>query len=223
MEALAAEQARLAAEVPEPEHPDPATSAIGGVFVCFAIGITGAGAAGDRAWAGACALRLDGRPRVIAEAVVEGRAGAPYEAGLLARREGPLLETALRALAEPPDVILVNATGTDHPRRAGLALHLGALLDVPSIGVTDRWLVARAVSPGPRRGDHTDLVLEGHAVGACVRVVEGTRPLFVSPGWRVSTPTAVELVLACTAAGPRTPAPLRCARRLARTARARRD
>ncbi|HEX9376922.1 MAG TPA: endonuclease V [Actinomycetota bacterium] len=67
-------------------------------------------------------------------------------------QRGPLLESALRALKAVPDVVLVNATGRDHPRRAGLALHLGAALDLPTVGVTERPLMATAGEPGPDPG-----------------------------------------------------------------------
>ena len=157
---------------------------IGGCFVCFA---------GERAFA-AAALSEEA-------AIVAGTAGAPYEPGLLALREGPLLEAAVRALPRRPDVLLVNATGRDHPRRAGLALHLGAVLDLPTVGVTQRPLC----SPEDVRWLTTK---------------PGRRPFAVHAGWRTDLETAVEVVSA-TVAGFRTPAPIRIARRLARLARAR--
>src|SRR5439155_24828663 len=104
----------------------------------FERGLAGAGEPGDRGWAGAAVLRAG---RLLATAAIEGAAGAAYQPGLLALREGPLLEQAVRALTVRPDVLLVNATGRDHPRRAGLAVHLGAVLDLPTVGVTDRALV----------------------------------------------------------------------------------
>src|SRR2546426_10177380 len=84
--------------------------------------------------------------------VIRGPAGAPYEPGVLALREGGLLEAALSALPVVPDLLVVNATGRDHPRRAGLALHLGARLDVSSIGVTKRPLHAAGQPPDDARG-----------------------------------------------------------------------
>ena len=184
---------------------------VGACFVCFSRGKRGAGAAGDPGWAGA-ALRAG------PTAVVAGQAGAPYEPGLLALREGPLLEAAVRALAEPPDVLIVNATGRDHPRRAGLALHLGAVLHVPTLGVTHRTLGARGEWPADERGARSPLVLDGEEVGCWVRTRGGTRPLAVHAGWRVDFETAVALVLA--ESRRRTPEPLRLARRAARSARA---
>ena len=185
---------------------------VGGSFVCFGRGKRGAGAAGDPGWAGAA---LSHGPT----AVVAGPAGAPYEPGLLALREGPLLEAAVRALPEPPEVLIVNATGRDHPRRAGLALHLGAVLELPTIGVTHRLLVAHGEWPADERGEQSPVTLDGETVGAWVRTRAGTRPLAVHPGWRTDLDTAVELALAVTPER-RTPEPLRLARRAARSARA---
>ena len=97
--------------------------------------------------------------------MVSGHAGAPYEPGLLALREGALLEAAVRALTKPPDVLLVDATGRDHQRRAGLAFHLGAVLDVPTVGVTHRPLSAEGEWPPDERGARSPLLLEGESVG----------------------------------------------------------
>src|SRR5207249_2465672 len=89
--------------------------------------------------------------RMFASAVVTGEADAAYEPGLLALREGPLLEAAARDLPEP-DLLLVNATGRDHPRRAGLALQLGAVLELPTIGVTHRLLLTEGDWPADEEG-----------------------------------------------------------------------
>jgi deoxyribonuclease V len=160
------------------------------------------------------------RRHVLAESVVTGAAGAPYEAGLLALREGPLLQAAVEALAVVPDVLLVDATGRDHPRRAGLALQLGAALALPSVGVTQRPLLAAGGRPLDTRGAHSTLSLEGEAVGAWVRTRRGARPVAVHAAWRTDIDAAVAVVMAATRRH-RTPEPLRRARRKARTARAR--
>jgi deoxyribonuclease V len=164
--------------------------------------------AGDAAWAAAVAGD--------AEAVVAGTASAPYEPGLLALREGPLLEAAVRGAR--PDVLLVDATGRDHPRRAGLALHLGAVLDLPTVGVTHRPLHATGEWPDDARGAWEPLELEGETVGAWLRTRRGVRPLAVHAAWRTDTETAVATVLQAVGRH-RTPEPLRAARRLARLAR----
>jgi deoxyribonuclease V len=218
-------QRALAAASPEPWSPDPAAPArpaVGACAVYFPRGETNPparGARGDPAWAAAAVVR-DGR--VSAESIVRGHAGAPYEAGLLALREGPVLEAAVRALGVMPDVLLVDATGRDHPRRAGMALHLGAVLDVPSVGVTHRPLVASGAWPEDAQGAAAPLLLDGERVGVWLRTRTGTRPLAVHCGWRTSLETAVEVVLAVTGRH-RTPTPFRVARRAARSARAARS
>src|SRR5919201_7103155 len=107
---LVEEQERLAPETPAPWRLTPG-AVVGGCFVCFPRGGSGPGAAGDTAWAAATAGE--------ATSVIVGTAGGPYQPGLLALREGALLEDAARRLRRRPDVLLVNATGRDHPRRAG--------------------------------------------------------------------------------------------------------
>jgi deoxyribonuclease V len=151
-------------------------------------------------------------------AVVKGKAGASYAPGLLALREGALLERAVRALPALPEVLLVDATGRDHPRRAGLALHLGAVLDVPTVGVTHRPLLAGGEWPPDERGARSPLLLEDDLVGFWVRTRPGTRPLACHAAWRTEPETAVEIVLAVTGQR-RTPEPLRRARTAARRGR----
>lgn len=171
----------------------------------------------DPLWAGAVAL-AGGRP--VAEVVVRGRAGGPYVPGLLALREGELLERAVVALTVRPNVVLVDGTGRDHPRRAGIALHLGAVLELPTVGVTVRPLVAEPVDPPPERGSSAPLVLDGEVVGYAVRTRPRARPVFAHAAWRTSAETARDVVLATTTRY-RTPEPIRLARRLARLTRAR--
>jgi deoxyribonuclease V len=184
---------------------------VGGCFVCFPRGETGPGARGDRAWAAAAAGEL--------RVVVAGEAGAPYVPGLLALREGPLLEAAVRALPQLPAVLLVDATGRDHPRRAGLATALGAVLDVPTVGVTHRPLLATGDWPPDERGTSAPLRIGDETVACWLRVRRGVRPLAVHPAWRTDLDTAVEVVLSVTARA-RTPEPLRRSRTAARSARA---
>jgi deoxyribonuclease V len=157
--------------------------------------------------------------RVVASAAVSGEAEAPYVPGLLAMREGPVLEAAVRELPAAPDVLLVDATGRDHPRRAGMAIQLGAALAVPTVGVTHRPLLASGDWPDDVVGASSPLAFEGETVGVWLRTRRGARPLAVHPGWRTDLTVAASIVLAVC--GPRrTPEPLRVARRLAREARA---
>ncbi len=213
---LIREQERLAALSPPPWRMDLPGLLVGGCFVCFPRGYEGEGASGDPAWAAAVVLR-DGRS--VAQVVIRSRAAAPYRTGLLALREGPVLEEAVRALAVRPDVLLVNASGRDHPRRAGLALHLGAVVDLPTVGVTDRPLLASGPPPGPDRGCLSPLRLDEEVVAYWVRTQPRARPVVAHAAWRTDPQTAAQVVLHA-AASARTPEPVRLARHLARAARA---
>lgn len=188
-----------------------------GCFVCFERGRSGPGIEGERGWAAAALIREAGEPVTV---TVRGMAGAPYRPGLLAQREGPLLEAALLSLPVQPSLLVVNATGADHPRGAGLAMHLGARLDIPSIGVTNRPLVAAGSQPEAARGSWSPLRIEERVVAAWVRTRRGTHPVVAHAGWRTDVELAVALVLAL-APRWRTPLPLRQAREAARDARAR--
>jgi len=208
-------QDALAAAAPPPPWTFGQEPLIGGCFVCFGRGVGGRGARGEPGWAAAA---LDGTGGAVA--VVRGTAGAPYAAGRLALREGPLLEAAVGALPRRPDVLLVDATGRDHPRGGGLALHLGAVLGLPTVGVTARPLLATGEWPDDARGAASPLELDGERVGAWVRTRTAARPLAAHAGWRTDAGVAVEVALAASR-GHRTPEAMRRARRLARVARAR--
>jgi deoxyribonuclease V len=213
-EALAVFQHKLADAAPEQWTPSGAQLRIGGCWVCFPRGLAGSGQAGDPAWA-ASVVMADGD--LVEERVVTGVAGAPYVPGLLALRIGRLMEQATRGLATRPDVLLLDATGRDHPRRAGLALHLGAVLGLPTVGITHRPLLAGGDWPADRRGATSPLRIGDTVVGCWMRTRPGVRPVAVHPGWAVDLATAVEVVAGTSVR--RTPEPLRRARQLARRAR----
>ncbi len=185
---------------------------VGACYACFAQAAPGRGRPDDTGWAAAA---FGGDVSVTSAVSPEG-----YEAGLLALREGPLLEAAVRGLVQLPDVLLVDATGRDHPRRAGLALHLGAVLGLPTVGLTDRPLLASGDEPRDERGAASSLSIDGEKVGYLLRTRRGTRPICVHAAWRTMPETALEIVLAATGA-MRTPEPLRAARSAARATRAR--
>jgi deoxyribonuclease V len=215
---LESEQRRLSSVKPELWHPRPGPIVAGGLFVAFARGEQGPGHAGDRAHVGAAATS---DTTELVRVTVEGRAGAAYVPGLLAAREGAMLEAGIRALQAAGvtlDVLLIDATGRDHPRGVGLALHIGAVVDIPTVGVTHRPLLASGPEPDDRAGASTELVLAGAVVGRWLRTQQGVRPIAVHAAWRTDDRTAVEVVQRVTAAA-RTPEPLRVARMAAREAR----
>lgn len=209
-------QEELATACPPGWHVPARAYVIGGCFACSSRQSRGPGLAGEPGWAGAT-LALGAQ--VVSGVAVAGVAGGAYEPGLLALREGPLLEAAVRALPRMPEVLLVNATGRDHPRGAGLALQLGAVLGVPTVGVTHRPLLASGAWPSAERGSRSPLELCGRTVGCWLRTRARARPLVVHPGWRTDLDTACTVVLDGTG-HVRAPEPLREARRMARLARA---
>jgi deoxyribonuclease V len=114
---------------------------------------------------------------------------------------------------------MIDATGADHPRQAGLAVHMGAVLDLPSVGVTHRPLVAQGDFPELRRGATAPVRLGLLEVGRWVCTRTGARPVLAHAGWRTDAATAADLVLMASTPAARTPVPLQEARRVAREAR----
>lgn len=138
----------------------------------------------------------------------------PYVPGLLSFREIPTVLSALAALACTPDLLLCDGQGLAHPRRFGLACHLGWLVDAPTIGVAKSRLLGDFTPLPCERGAWSPLWDHGQLVGAAVRTRRGVKPVFVSPGHRVDVASAVRLTLACTDRY-RLPEPSRTAHRLA--------
>lgn len=121
----------------------------------------------------------------------------PYIPGLLAFREAPAVLAALEKLKTEPDLFIFDAQGLAHPRRMGLATHLGVIMDRPSIGCAKSRLCGHHHEPGPERGSYTYLYDREEIIGAVVRTQTGVSPLYVSIGHRVDLPTAIEYVLNC--------------------------
>lgn len=146
--------------------------------------------------------------------VQEGALGFPYIPGLLSFREAPLILQALRQVEGPVDALLVDGQGRAHPRRFGIACHLGLLTQRPSVGCGKSLLVGHHAEVPQERGSWVPVVDRGEVVGAAVRTRPGTNPVYVSVGHMVSLESAVRLVIA-TAAKYRLPEPIRWAHRLA--------
>lgn len=163
----------------------------------------------------AAAVLLDSRTLApIAEVVARQPTRMPYIPGLLSFRELPALLQALSELPQTPDLVFVDGHGVAHPRRLGIAAHLGVVTGLPTIGVAKSILVGTHEEVGPHRGDRQVLEYKGEVIGCVLRSKDRIRPLIVSPGHRVSMATAPELVLAY-GRNYRLPEPTRLADRLA--------
>jgi deoxyribonuclease V len=166
----------------------------------------------------AAAVVLDAATlEVVEESVAVGTAAFPYVPGLFAFRELPALLDALRGLTTTPDLLVCDGFGVAHPRRFGLACHLGVLTGLPAIGVGKTAFVGAYEQPGPRRGDASPLLDGGEVVGRVLRTRDGVKPVFVSVGHRTDLDTACRHVLSL-ARGYRLPETTRRADRLSRDA-----
>ncbi len=135
---------------------------------------------------------------VVDQAQADGQVDFPYVPGLLSFRELPILLEAFRHLRTVPDAVLVDGQGIAHPRRVGLASHLGLWLNLPTIGCAKSRLCGIHDEPGEQRGDAAPLLLENEVVGMVLRTRERVAPLYVSPGHLTDVESATRLTLACT-------------------------
>lgn len=166
---------------------------------------------GPRETVAAADVSYDKFSPVLFAAVVVGRAGSiiervgvsapasfPYVPGLLSFRESPAILHAFAKLETRPDAILCDGQGIAHPRRLGVACHLGLWLGIPTVGCAKSLLCGEYDDPGPRRGDRSPLIHRGEQVGWVLRTRDRVSPLFVSPGHLCDLDSAAELVLAET-------------------------
>jgi len=122
----------------------------------------------------------------------------PYIPGLLSFREVPAVLAALERITITPDLLLCDGMGIAHPRRFGIACHIGWLTQLPAIGVGKSLLVGKYVEPPDERGSWSPLVDKGETIGAILRTRPHTKPLYISPGHRISLETAIAYVMQCT-------------------------
>jgi deoxyribonuclease V len=133
----------------------------------------------------------------------------PYVPGLLSFREGPAILAAFDKLRHSPDLVFFDGQGISHPRRLGIASHIGVLLDLPTLGVAKSPLAVRGEQPGPDPGLWTPWHdRKGDTLAAALRTKRNSKPLFISPGHKIDLPTALQYVLA-TLKGYRLPEPTR--------------
>lgn len=136
--------------------------------------------------------------QLVEHAITRRPTTFPYVPGFLSFREVPVVIDALEKVTKIPDLILCDGQGIAHPRRFGLACHLGVLIDIPTIGVAKSLLVGKCEELALEKGSWQPLRYREEIVGAVVRSRTNVRPLYVSPGHRISLSTAIDYALRCT-------------------------
>jgi len=196
-------QKRLAREVIG-DVPLPKVSTIAGVDVAFQ---------NDTAIA---AIVLLGYPDLqpIGSSIAKRRVTFPYVPGLLSIREGPVILDAMEALSVRPDLCIFDGQGRAHPRRLGIACHIGLITDIPAIGCGKSRLCGHHEEPDPAKGSHVPLVDKDETVGAVVRTRDGVKPVYVSIGHRIDLSSSIRMILSCCTKY-RLPEPTRQAHHLA--------
>jgi deoxyribonuclease V len=147
---------------------------------------------------------------IVEVKVAEDKIAFPYIPGLLSFRESPLILAVCEKLDSTPDLILVDGQGIAHPRRLGLASHLGLFLDLPTIGCAKSILCGRHQPVGEEAGSHAELLDNGELIGAALRTKSGVRPIYVSVGHKIDLASALQWVINCCR-GYRIPEPTRLA------------
>jgi len=161
----------------------------------------------DEVWAGIVVLSFPDLG-IIEERGLQTRAPFPYVPGLLSFREAPAVLEVWEQLENKPDVLVLDGQGLAHPRRFGLACHLGLWLGIPTYGSAKTLFVGEFENLGSERGAVSDLVHRGEVVGAAVRTKRNTTPVYVSVGHKMTLENAVEMTLRCDG-GYRVPEPTR--------------
>ncbi len=148
--------------------------------------------------------------RLVAVELVKGRLELPYIPGLLSFRESPLILTACQRLSVTPDLFIIDGQGIAHPRRMGIASHLGLLLDTPTIGCAKSRLCGSNPEPADESGSYAEVIDRGEVIGVALRTKTGVKPVYVSTGHKISLQDAIFWVLNCCR-GYRLPEPTRLA------------
>lgn len=180
-------QRELAARVRLPVVTVPAPATVAGLDVSYATG-------SERLVAAAVVVEISSG-RIIDESIVNGVATFPYLPGLLAFREVPTLLQALKKLRCEPDMLLCDGQGLAHPRRCGLACHLGVLTGLPAIGCAKTRFIGEHDEPGLQRGDRTPLTDVDELVGYVLRTQRRVKPIYVSPGHAIGFDQSCNIVL----------------------------
>lgn len=202
-------QRELAARVRLPLVAVPAPATVAGLDISYATD-------SDRLVAAAVLVEV-GSGHIIEESIVDGVAAFPYLPGLLAFREVPALLEALKRLRRDPDMLVCDGQGLAHPRRCGLACHLGVLTGLPTIGCAKTRFIGEHDEPGLQRGDRVPLTDAGELVGYVLRTQHRVKPVYVSPGHGIGFDQSCDIVLNLCSKF-RLPDPIRRADHLSRRA-----
>jgi deoxyribonuclease V len=181
-------QAGLRERLVFPSGPIAPPATVTGLDISYAVG-------SRRAVAAAVTVEV-GSMRILEVATAEGAVRFPYVPGLLAFREVPLLLEALGRLDRRPEVLVCDGYGIAHPRRFGLACHLGVLLDSPSFGVAKNEFIGVYTEPGPHRGEWSPLSEGAEVLGRVVRTQTDVNPVYLSVGHRIGLADATDLTVA---------------------------
>ena len=198
-------QRRLAAQV---------SRSSGVTTPCFIAGVDISVDRGAGTGTGAVVVLKYPELSLVETRIVTDRLAFPYVPGLLSFREAPLILAACEKLTVMPDLIMVDGQGIAHPRRMGLASHLGLFLDAPTIGCAKSRLCGQHEEPATEPGSYAELVDGGEVIGAALRTKVGVNPVYVSIGHKVDLSSAIHWVLACCR-GYRLPEPARLAHQAA--------
>ena len=152
----------------------------------------------DRISKGAIAILKFPSLELVETAIVEIPTTFPYKSGYLSCREIPAILEVIKKVQITPDLILCDGQGYAHPRRFGLACHLGVILDIPTIGVAKTRLIGKHEELGMNKGSWQYLKSKDEIIGAVVRTRTNVKPLYVSIGHKISLATAIDYVLQCT-------------------------
>ena len=156
----------------------------------------------DRITQGAIAVLSFPELELKEQAIAKRPTSFPYIPGLLSFREIPAILDAFKKLNIIPDLLLCDGQGLIHPRRFGLACHLGVLVNIPSIGVAKSHYIGKYDAVGLEKGNWQPLIYQEKVIGAVVRSRTGVKPIYVSTGYKISWKTAINYVLKCTSKYP---------------------
>ncbi len=164
---------------------------------------------------GACVIMSYPDLNIMENHIIVTDVDYPYIPGLLSFRELPIIIPLLEEIENEPDLIMMDGQGIAHPRRFGLASHVGVILDKPSIGCAKSPLIGEYEEPGLESGSYRYIYHEGDVIGAVLRSRNGVKPIYISPGHKITVETCIDIALNCCR-GYRLPEPIREAHKLTR-------